>query len=332
LSLEGNPRLSGVSGTYATSSGRAPGPAVAVSGRRQIPYRLKRRIFIILLGAPALIYVLAIAIWPLAQGVANSFYDYDLLRPAHTAFIGFDNYRRLWADDDMRNSILTTAKFTVAAVAIEFVLGLGLALLLWRGSPFQRACLALLLIPVTVTPVVVGLIFRALLAADYGLLGYYFSAWGLSNPRGFLGSPATALPTLIVVDAWQWTPFMALILLAGLKSLPTDVLEAALADGATPVQRFRIVVLPMLLPAIFLALVLRTMDAFRVFDIIFSTANGGPGDATNVLMIYAVKQGLEFFKVGFASAIANVMIVCIAIFSIAFIALIRRADRRANEL
>jgi multiple sugar transport system permease protein len=125
---------------------------------------------------------------------------------------------------------------------------------------------------------------------------------------------------------------MALILLAGLKSLPTDILEAAEADGATAVQRFRIIVFPMLLPAVFLALVLRTMDAFRVFDIIYSTTNGGPADATDVLMIYAVKQGLEFFNIGFASAIANLMIVCIAIFSVGFIVLIRRADKRANEL
>jgi multiple sugar transport system permease protein len=282
------------------------------------------------MGAPALIYVLAVAIWPLAQGVGYSFYSYSLLRPDKTAFVGLDNYRALWANEAARNSILTTAKFTFAAVTIEFVLGMGLALLLWRDSLFHRICLALLLIPVTVTPVVVGLVFRALLAADYGLLGYHFAAQGLSPPRGFLGDPATALPTLEVIDAWQWTPFMALILLAGLKSLPTDILEAAEADGATPFQRFRMIVLPMLLPAIFLALVLRTMDAFRVFDIFFATTNGGPADATNVLMIYAVKQGLEFFNVGYASAIANLMIVCIAVLCIAFIGLVRRADRRAN--
>ena len=110
---------------------------------------------------------------------------------------------------------------------------------------------------------------------------------------------------------------MALILLAGLKSLPTDVLEAAEADGATSGQRFRIVILPMLLPAVFLALVLRTMDAFRVFDIVFATTNGGPADATDVLMIYGVKQGLQFFNIGFASAIANMMIVCIAVLRVA---------------
>jgi multiple sugar transport system permease protein len=312
------------------SGGRAKGPAVAGRPVLDLTYRRKRQLFLALMGAPALIYVLAIAIWPLAQGVGFSFYDYSLLRPAKTAFIGFDNYRTLWANETARSSILTTARFTVAAVGIEFVLGMGLALMLWRDSLFQRVCLALLLIPVTVTPVVVGLVFRALLASDYGLLGYYFSALGLSNPRGFLGDPTTALPTLVAIDAWQWTPFMALILLAGLKSLPTDILEAAEADGATPFQRFHLIVLPMLLPAIFLALILRTMDAFRVFDIFFATTNGGPADATNVLMIYAVKQGLEFFNVGYASAIANLMIACIGVFCIAFIALVRRADRRAN--
>jgi multiple sugar transport system permease protein len=315
-----------------SNDGRATRPAVVVPAARRPAYRRRRQIFLALLGAPALVYVLAVAVWPLVQGVDNSFYDYSLLRPAKTAFIGLDNYRALWINEEARRSIVTTALFTLAAVTTEFLIGMGLALLLWRDSLFQRVCLALLLIPVTVTPVVVGLVFRALLASDYGMIGYYLAAWGLSHPRGLLGDPATALATLVGVDAWQWGPFMALILLAGLKSLPVDVLEAAEADGATPLQRFRLVILPMLLPAIFLALVLRTMDAFRVFDIVFATTNGGPADATNVLMIYAVKQGLEFFNIGFAAALANVMILCIAVFSVAFIALIRRADKRANEL
>jgi multiple sugar transport system permease protein len=311
---------------------RTLSPAVVVHDRSRLAYQSRRRLFLALLGAPALIYVIAIALWPLARGIGYSFYDYSLLRPARTAFVGLDNYAALWTNEAARYSIATTATFTVAAVALEFLFGLALALLLWRDSPFQRACLALLLIPVTVTPIVAGLVFRALLAPDYGLLGYYLAAWGVSGPHGLLGDPATALSTLVVVDAWQWTPFMALILLAGLKSLPVDILEAAEADGATAFQRFRMIIFPMLLPAVFLALVLRTMDAFRIFDIVFSTTNGGPADATNVLMIYAVKQGLEFFNIGFASAIANLMIFCIAIFSIVFIALVRRADKKANEL
>jgi multiple sugar transport system permease protein len=283
-------------------------------------------------SAPAVLYVIAVAIWPLAQGFSYSFYDYSLLKPDARSYVGLDNYRALFTNDAARNSILTTVIFTVSAVTLEFLLGLGLALLLWRDSIFRRTCLALLLIPVTVTPLVVGLVFRALLAPDYGMIGYYAAQWGISPTRGFFGDTGTALGTLVVVDAWQWTPFMALILLAGLKSLPTDVLEAAEADGATAMQRFRIIVFPMLLPAVFLALVLRTMDAFRVFDIIFATTNGGPADATDVLMIYGVKQGLQFFNIGFASAIANMMIACIAVFSVTFIVLVRRADRRANEL
>ncbi len=311
------------------TGGPASGPAAVA---RRLTWRRRRQIFLLLLGAPALVYVLLVAIWPIARGINYSFYDYSLLRPARTAFVGLGNYRALWSNEAARGSIVTTAAFTVAAVLVEFLLGLGLALLLWRDGRFQRVCLALLLVPVTITPIVVGLVFRALLAADYGLIGYYLAAWGLSNPRGLLGDPATALPTLVAIDAWQWAPFMALILLAGLKSLPTDVIEAAEADGATALQRFRLIVLPMLLPAVFLALVLRTMDAFRVFDIVFSTTNGGPADATEVLMIYAVKQGLEFFNVGYASAIANLMIACIAVFSVGFVVLVRRADRRANEL
>lgn len=312
----------------ANQRGRTPGPAAPVPG---LSFAKRRRVFLFLLGAPAVAYVLAITVWPLSQGIYFSFFDYSLLKPAARTFVGLGNYAELWADPSARTSIITTVVFTVSAVALEFVLGLGLALLLWRDSAFNRVCLALLLIPVTMTPLVVGLVFRALLAPDFGMVGYFTSAWGLSSPRGFFGDPATALGTLVVVDAWQWTPFMALILLAGLKSLPIDILEAAEADGATPLQRFRIIIMPMLLPAIFLALVLRTMDAFRVFDIVFSTTNGGPGDATNVLMVYAVKQGLEFFNVGFASAIANTGILCIAVFAVAFVFLVRRADRRANE-
>lgn len=305
------------------------GPALR-SGPR-LPFGTRRRLFLFLLGAPAVIYVLLVAVWPLAQGVYYSFFDYSLLHPATRHFVGLENYAALWTDNGARQSVITTIEFTVAAVGVEFLLGLGLALLLWRDGKFEQVCLALLLIPVTVTPVAVGLVFRALLAPEFELVGYYAAEVGLSIPRGFLGDPHAALAAVVLIDAWEWTPLVALILLAGLKSLPSDIIEAAEADGATVWQRLRIIVFPMLLPAVFLALVLRTMDAFRVFDIVFATTGGGPGDATNVLMFYAVKQGLQFFNVGFASAIANSMVLFIAIFAMAFIFLVRGADRRANE-
>jgi multiple sugar transport system permease protein len=177
---------------------------------------------------------------------------------------------------------------------------------------------------------VVGLIFRALLTADYGMVGYYLAEFGISSPRGLFANPASALATLIFIDIWEWTPLVALILLAGLKALPGDILEAAEVDGATAFQRLRMIVIPLMLPSILLALTLRTIDAFRVFDSIYVTTGGGPGNATNSLMLYAVKQGLEFFNIGRASAIANLTLLCIAVIAAIFVILIRQADKKAN--
>ncbi len=286
-------------------------------------YTRKRQIFLVALAAPALIYVLAIAVGPMVQGFLYSFDNYNLIRPASRHFVGLDNYLALWRDPTARRALINTFVFTFGAVTLEFVLGLGVALLLWRDDWFNRVALGLLLVPATVTPLVVGLVFKALLSPEYGMLGYPLAELGLSGPRGLLADPQRALATLVAIDAWEWTPLMALILLAGLKTLPTDILEAAAVDGATGPQRFWLMVLPLLLPAAFLALILRMMDAFRVFDIIFVTTGGGPADATNTLMIYGVKQGLEFFNIGAASAVSTLIVVCILLMAAAFIAVLK---------
>jgi multiple sugar transport system permease protein len=301
-----------------------PQPGVLAS------FGARRQLFLACLGLPAVVYVALVALWPLAQGIWYSFFRYNLLKPGQFRFVGLANYVDLFADDTTPRSVIVTLTFTVLAVSIEFLIGLGLAVLLWRDSRFNRIALALLLVPVTITPLAVGLVFRALLAPDFGLIGYYAAEIGLSGERGFFATAAGAMGAIVFIDVWQWTPLMALILLAGLKALPGEVLEAAETDGANVLQRFRIIVFPMILPSVFLALVLRTMDAFRIFDSVFVTTKGGPNDATNVLLFYAVKQGLEFYNVGFASAISNLMIVCMAVFAVVFILLIRRADRRAN--
>lgn len=294
----------------------------------RFPYARKRQVFLVALAAPALIYVLALVIGPMVQGFLYSFESYNLIRPGARHFVGLDNYAAFWFDETARRALINTFVFTFGAVAIEFALGLGVALLLWRDDLFNRIALGLLLIPATVTPLVVGLIFKALLNPEYGMLGYPLAEIGLSGPRGLLADPQRALATLIAIDAWEWTPLMTLILLAGLKSLPTDILEAAAVDGATPVQRLCLVIFPLLLPAAFLALILRMMDAFRVFDIIFVTTGGGPADATNTLMFYGVKQGLEFFNIGQASAVSTVTVACILVMAAAFIAVLRPARER----
>ena len=280
------------------------------------------------MGLPAVAYVAAVAGGPILQGVWYSFFSYNLQRPARRHFIGLGNYAALWADDGTRAAIVNTFAFTVAAVGLEFVAGLALALLLWRDSRFNRVAIALMLVPITLTPLVVGLTFRGLLNADFGLIGYYARIWGISGAHGFLASPLTALPTLIAIDVWEWTPLVALILIAGLKTVPVELVEAAQIDGASGWQRLVRVVLPMMLPAILLALVLRSMDAFRVFDSVFATTQGGPGDATTTLMFEAVKIGLSFFDVGYAAAISNLMIVCLGVLAAAFALLIRRANGR----
>ncbi len=309
------------------------GPTNAESGRwwDLDSFAARRTAFLVILSAPAVVYVIVIAVWPLSQGLWYSFFDYSLLRPQRRAFVGLENYVTLFLDSEARTALINTFVFTFFAVAVEFVLGLVLALALWRDCRFNRIALAFVLVPVSVTPLVAGLIFRAILTPDFGLLGYWAAAWGISSPHGFLGSPATAMGAIVFIDVWQWTPLVALILLAGLKALPSEVLEAAAVDGASHFQRFKLVIFPMLLPAVFLGAVFRTMDAFRVFDIIFAATQGGPGDTTNVLMVYAVKHGLQFFNIGFASAISNLMVVCIIALSLVFIFLIRRADRRINS-
>ena len=306
------------------------GLAGLAPGRAGLGLAGDRRRFLFWLALPAVAYVCLVGVWPLLQGAWYSLFDYNLVRPARTRFVGLDNYAEVFADPSARAAVLNTLQFTLTGVTLQMGLGLSLAFLLWDDSRFNRVCLAFLLIPATITPLVVGLIFKALLGADYGVLGYPLSAAGIGPRAGLFSSGDTALWTLVAIDTWQWTPLVALILLAGLKSLPVDVLEAARADGATPWQRCVLIILPLMLPVIFLALVLRMMDAFRVFDIVYVTTGGGPNDATTTLMVLAVKEGLQFFNVGYASAIGNVTILVIAVLASVFLLVVRRADVAIN--
>ncbi len=307
-----------------TADARAP------AGLSSISFATRRKFFLFAMALPAVAYVIALGVFPLVKGIWYSLYEYNLLKPARTHFVGLDNYVNLLQDADFRGAIANTVIFTVFSVGIELVFGFLIALALWRDDRFNRVCLTLILIPVTITPLVVGLIFKGLLLADYGMIGYYLADWGITDPRGLFATPSTALATLIFIDIWEWTPLVALILLAGLKALPGDLLEAAAVDGATPLRTFRSITLPLMLPAVMLALTLRTIDAFRVFDSVFVTTGGGPGNSTNTLMVYAVKEGLSFFNIGKASAIANIALLCVAIIAACFIFMIRHFDKKAN--
>jgi len=300
---------------------------VARTTRVVRPSRRGGGLFFALMVVPIAAYVVAFSLYPLLYSFAISFFRYRLTDPTQTrTFIGLDNYARALADDETRTAALNTVAFVAGAVSLEFLIGLGLALLLWRDSRVNQVASALLLIPVALTPLVSGLVWRALLNADFGSIGWYLTQY-LGLRRGLTGVPDTAMLAIILVDAWQWTPLMMLILLAGLKALSKDLFEAARVDGATDWQSFRYLVVPLLAPTIFLALVIRTMDAFKIFDVVFAMTQGGPGLATTVLNFYAYRQGLVFFDMGYAAALSNVLLVIIGAFSLVYVTILTRQDR-----
>jgi multiple sugar transport system permease protein len=283
------------------------------------------------MAAPAVIHVTIFAGYPILRGAGFSLFQMNLMQPWLHRFVGLRNYTDALSDPAIRHALAVTLFFTAGCVTMELCLGFCLALLLWPDSRFNRAVTILMLVPISVTPIVVGLIFRALLDPSFGPIGYWLARLHLAPPQGLLGDTATALPTMMMVDVWEWSPLVALILLAALKTLPGDILDAAAIDGAGQAARLRLIVLPMLLPAVFLVLVLRVTDVFRTYDIVFAATGGGPADATNLLMLSAVREGLLLFDIGYGSAISILMTLCIGAMVAVIILTLRSLDRRFNE-
>jgi multiple sugar transport system permease protein len=222
------------------------------------------------------------------------------------AFIGFDNFRRLVRDDPIFwGSFWLTIRFVVVSVAVEFVLGFALAWLIWRFIDRQRLLTTLLLVPMMLAPVAVGLIWRLLLQGDFGMATYYLRAVGVLSPASAVfSSPSLVMPTIIAIDVWQWTPFVTLIILAGLMSLPRSPFEAATMDGAGPWRQFVDIMLPLLRPIIALVLLLRGIDAFKEFDKVFIMTGGGPGTVSELLSIYAYRVNFKNWNLGYGAAVS----------------------------
>lgn len=288
-----------------------------------------RAAFLVALALPAVVYVFLVVVYPLSSAFYLSFFDYNLTevnRPR--TFVGLQNYVTLLQTPLGRHALWNTLIFTVPAVMIEFILGMSIALLLWRDSRFNQVVTSILLVPVAFTPLVAALLFRILYDSNFGPIGYYARTLGLNEGGSLTGSRDTAMGALIVIDVWQWTPLVMLILLAGLKALPNDVLEASVIDGASRLQQFFHIMLPLLLPVVFLALVVRTMDALKLFDSVYAVTQGGPGNATMVLNFYAYRQGLEFFNVGYATAVSSTLLFVVCVFAAVYVFVIRGADFR----
>lgn len=270
-----------------------------------------RGVAVVLLLGPCLLYLLAFAIYPLIYSLKLSLTDLQAA-DAHGHWIGLRNYGDLLRDEFFWNATKNSAIMVLATVTIEVVCGVALALffnLHLRGAAIVRGILVL---PMLITPIVVGVMWRSLLNPDWGLINWAIQELGF-DPPNWLGSVQMAMKTLILVDAWQWTPFVFIIVYARLQALPHELIEAAQIDGASRYDVLRHITLPLLMPAIVFAAVFRAVDAFRSFDLIFGLTYGGPARSTTTLAFWSYQNGFHFQKYGYAAAIAYMMLLILMV-------------------
>jgi len=274
-----------------------------------------------LLVAPALAVLLALSIYPLLYSITVSLQQ----ETASGVVWTLAHFKRLGTDNFFRTALVHTFVYAVVALTFEFLLGLALALLLnqqMRGRGLFRASL---LVPMMLPSVVVGIVWRLMLNPDFGAINGTLKHFGVNTESlTWTASPRLALLSVIAVDVWQWTPFVFLVLLAGLQAIPQEPYEAALIDGSSRWQTFRHITLPLLKPAILIVLLLRTIDLVRVFDQIFILTEGGPAFATETISLYIYRTAFRFFDFGYAAAMSFVLLALTNIISVVYIKLLRQ--------
>ncbi|MDR3471863.1 MAG: sugar ABC transporter permease [Devosia sp.] len=290
----------------------------------RIEARLGENVILALFLVPALVVVAAAQFYPLMSSAVISLFDWTLSRsPTIGPFVGVANYQRTLADPVFAGSLSFTVGFAIASTAIELALGLGIALLTVGEGYALRLTRTLLMLPMVVAPVAVGTIWRMILSARVGPLNQLLASIGIDGPN-WLGDPHWAVVSMVMIDVWEWTPFVVIILTAALTSLPSEVLRAASVDGAGRWVSFRFIVFPMILPVILLVAMFRLIDALLTLDVIFTTTAGGPGFTTYTLSFWVYQQGLKYFNISYAAASSWVLLfACIAVAAV-FLAWRRR--------
>jgi multiple sugar transport system permease protein len=266
---------------------------------------------------PAVLILLAITIYPLFYSLFMSFHKIFLTKMhLGTPFIGFDNYRRVFTDNLFWISLKNTFVFSFSSVGVEFVLGIILALLVDRiYSAFKDVARTFLLLPMIIAPVVVALIWRFMYNTDFGIINYFLNTFFGIEGKQWLADPNLAMSAVIIMDVWEWTPFMFLIFLAGLQSLPQDPYEAAYIDGASSIQVFFYITIPLLKKIVLLSLLIRLIDAIKTFDNVFVLTRGGPGSSTELLSLYIYRNGFRHFNIGYGSALSIILLIIVVFFS-----------------
>lgn len=280
-----------------------------------------------LLIAPSLLALVLVGLYPFLYMLSLSFRRLDFRRlGTEGPFVGFDNYRALFAEPVFWSSLKTTALVVLAAVPMEIVLGFAIALLFQREFPGKRLAVTVTVVPTVLAPVAIAVMWKILLASQWGFLTYnVLYRFGLFTETSIFGVAEWALAAIIAIDVWEWTPFTFLVFLAGLNSLPVKPYEAAAVDGATGWQVFRHLTVPLLSPFLVVMTFIRLIDAFKIFDTIYILTKGGPGTATESISIFAYRFNFEYWKLSETSALA---IVVFLIFFMTFSVLFTVAQRR----
>lgn len=265
---------------------------------------------------PAAFVLLLVTVYPLIYVFYLSLHKRFLIFDVST-FVGFENYRFLLSDERFFTSLKNTVYFTVTSVTLELLLGMGVALVLSRAMKGRGVMRAVVLVPWAIPTVVTAKMWEWLYNADFGLLNYLLGA-----DINWLGSTMWAMNAAVFMDVWKTTPFVALLLTAGLQVIPRELYHAARVDGAGPLYIFRHVTLPLLMPIIIVVLLFRTIDAFRVFDAIYVLTGGGPANSTETLSIYAYKVLFQTLQFGYGSTISMVVFLCVGAISVFYVRLL----------
>jgi multiple sugar transport system permease protein len=280
----------------------------------------QERVLPYLLTAPTVAVLFALSIYPLFYAIKTSL-------QTNEGVWSFGNFKRLFSDDFFFSAMAHTFVFASIALTLEFLIGLSLALLLDSRLRGKNVFRALLLAPMMLPPVVVGVVWRLMFNSDFGAINGTLKGFGLDTTNLiWLASPKLAFLSIVIVDVWQWTPFVFLILLAGLQAIPNEPYEAALIDGSSAWQTFKNITLPLLKPAILIVLLLRTMDLLRVFDSIFILTEGGPGNATETISLYIYRTAFRFGDFGYATAMSFVLLILTNFISATYIRFLQKQE------
>ncbi|MCP3662634.1 MAG: sugar ABC transporter permease [Gammaproteobacteria bacterium] len=280
--------------------------------------------------APAVIIMAIALLYPLGYMVYGSFRDWDPSQAiGETAFIGLDNYISLWNDPNFHESLAVTLKFAISVVFIEMIVGVGLALLLDRNLRGMSVLRTMFILPMMIAPVVVGLIWRYMYHPSIGVFNQTLEKTGLGSVD-WLGQ--NALMSVIIADIWQWTPFIFILSLAALQSLPRSALEAARIDGATGWQQIIYIKLPLMMPVLIVTCLLRLIDAFKVLEVILVMTEGGPGLSTEILALRISRTATEFRELGVAAAMSNYLLMLLLVLTLVMLAYNKIQEIQAARL